>query len=226
VAKILIVEDDVPLASTISKYLHSERHLTVTVYDGTEAFERLRVETFDVLILDWQLPGMTGIELLKKLRSAGNTMLVLMLTGRSDIDDKESGLETGADDYLTKPFDLRELSVRVRGLLRRAVGSATNFIEVNDLKLDPGNFQVFKNNQEIRLTPRDFALLEFFMRNSGQVFAIDAILDRVWGHDSDASVDGLRAAIRRLRRVIDSTDDPSQSMIENVNRVGYRLRLL
>lgn len=225
-AKILIVEDDVALASTVFKYLQAERHLPITVHDGMEAFERLRLETFDVLILDWQLPGMTGIELLKKLRSGGNKSLILMLTGKSDIDNKELGLETGADDYLTKPFDLRELSARIRSMLRRASGSATNFIEVNDLKLDPGNYQIFRAGQEIKLTPRDFALLEFFMRNAGQVFPVDAILDRVWGHDSDASVDGLRAAIRRIRRAIDTTDDPSKSVIENVNRIGYRLKVL
>lgn len=225
-AKILLVEDDRELASTVVRYLQSERHLVVAVHDGMEAHDRLRLETFDCLILDWQLPGMSGIDVLKQLRASGNNTFCLMLTGRSEIDNKELGLESGADDYLTKPFDLRELAVRIRSLLRRSVGAPTNVLEVNDIKLDAHNFLCYKGDIELHLTPKDFALLEFFMRNPGKVFGIEAILDRVWGHDSDATVDGFRAAIRRIRKVIDASDDPNNSMIENVNRVGYRLRKL
>src|SRR5262249_9082789 len=158
----------------------------------------------------WELPGMSGIDILKALRKDGNKILIIMLTGKSAIESKELGIDEGADDYLTKPFDVRELAARIRGLLRRASGSASSFIEVNDLKLDASNFQLFKAGKEVRLTPKDFALLEFFMRNPGRVFSIEAILERVWGHDSDASVDGLRAAIRRIRKVIDGEDDPSK----------------
>lgn len=225
-AKILLAEDHADLAATVVAGLEAERHVVDTAYDGEQAASLLKTEAYDVLVIDWDLPLKSGIALIRDFRAAGGTAPIIMLTGKSSIASKEEGMDSGADDYLTKPFDQRELNVRVRALLRRSTGTtpASNELRAGALTLDPVRYSLRRNGTDIRLAPRDFALLEFFMRNPGQVFSVETILNRVWSYDSDASPEGLRAAIRRIRRAVDVTDDPNQSIIENVARVGYRLR--
>jgi len=228
-AKILLVEDDRDLSMMVKTGLEGERHVVEVAYDGVEALHLLKTEDYDLVILDWQLPEMTGIDVLKKLRLMSKPVSVIMLTGRSGIDHKEEGMDTGADDYLTKPFDMRELHARLRALLRRpggASGVTGNTLSVGDLELDPVKYRLTRSGKDIHLTPKDFALLEFFMRNPDHVFSVQTILSRVWSYESDASPEGLRAAIRRIRKAVDVDDDPNQSIIENVARVGYRLRKL
>jgi two-component system response regulator MtrA len=150
-----------------------------------------------------------------------------MLTGQTTLDHKETGLDAGADDYLTKPFAMRELLVRIKALLRRSsMSSVANVLAVGSLTLDPDRYIVTKAGKELRIAPREFALLEFMMRHPGETFSAEALLSRVYASDASASVEGLRMAIMRLREAIDQ-DQPEgakKSMIENIPRVGYRLR--
>jgi DNA-binding response OmpR family regulator len=224
VAKILVIEDDLDLARVIVNGLTQERHTVEAVHSGDDGLEMLELNQFDVVVLDWELPQMTGIELLQRYRSTGGNAPVIMLTGKSQIADKQKGLDTGADDYLTKPFDIRELAARIRAMLRRAGNEKSDILKAGDLTLDPVKYKVLKGDREIKLSPRDFSLLEFLMRHPDQVFSSDTLLGRVWNYDSDASPEGLRAAVRRIRKAVDEGDDLATSIIQNVARVGYRLR--
>jgi len=224
-AKILLIEDDGDLARLVSDGLKVEHHSINVVHDGLEGLDMLRRSIYDVVILDWQLPGMEGVEILRRFRQQGGDTPVIMLTGRSSIDEKEQGFHTGANDYLTKPFDLRELSMRIRALLRRPEAQTSNILKTTSLELDPLKHSVLCEGKQINLAPRDFTLLEFFMRHPGEVFSVDALLNRVWNYDDDASPEALRSAIRRLRIALDGGKAPSQSHIENIVRVGYRLRI-
>lgn len=223
-ARILLVEDDRDQATTIDEWLTAEHHNVVIAYDGEEGAYRIDNDVFDVIILDWDLPKMTGIDILKRYRIKKGSTPVIMLTGKGTIADRESGLDGGADDYLTKPFSLRELSARIRALLRRPGEVKSNVLTARNLILDPVKHSVTKNGEEVMLLPRDFALLEFFMRNLDVVFSTDALIQRVWEDDSDVTSDALRTAIKRLRKKLDDGDDESKSVIENIPRVGYRMR--
>jgi len=224
-SKILLIEDDQDLAAKIKDELTAERYTVEVSHDGAEACDLLRTFDYDLIISDWMLPGKSGVEIIRELRDRKKATPVLMLTGKSSIENKEEGMDTGADDYLTKPFQMRELSLRVRTLLRRASGGVSNMLSVGDLTMDPVKYTLTRSGTEIRLSPVDFALMEFLMRNPGQVFSAQTLLSRVWHYDSDASAEGLRAAVRRIRKAVDTVDDPTQSIIENVSRVGYRLRM-
>jgi two-component system response regulator QseB len=223
-AKILLVEDDEDLALTIADSLTRAQHTIDTVHDGLDGQELLRSGGYDVVILDWDLPGMTGVELLQFYRANSGTASVIMLTGRNSIDNKETGLFSGADDYLTKPFDLRELSARIMALLRRPTTRVTNTLNVRNINLDPTKHRVTKAGEDVKLTPKDFALLEFFMRHPDELFTVDTILTRVWPQDADISPEGLRVAIRRIRKALGEDSDTGNSIIENVTRIGYRLK--
>ncbi len=223
-AKVLLVEDDEDLAVTISDMLKDEHHTVDTIHNGLDAMEVLKNQTYEVIILDWDLPGKSGISILREYRTAGGGTPIIMLTGKSEISQKEQGLDSGADDYLTKPFHLKELAARVRSMLRRPTMSNTGVLTWGTLALDPTKFEVSRDGVQLRLLPRDFALLEFLMRHPTQIFSAQVLLDRVWNYDSDATAEGLRVAIRRIRKVIDLNDDLETSMIENISRVGYRMR--
>jgi len=223
-AKILLVEDDIDLAVTIDDGLSAERHTVETFHDGLDGHDTLKMTEYDVIVLDWDLPGMTGIDILKNFRAAGGTTPVIMLTGKGEVAEKEQGLDSGADDYITKPFNLKELAARIRSVLRRPPLVQSNVLAYGDLTLDPVKFRVTRGSMELRLLPRDFALLEFLMRHPSEIFSVDTLLARVWQYDSDATPEGLRVAIRRIRKIVDVSDDLSQSVIENIARVGYRLR--
>lgn len=225
-AKVLLVEDDEDLAVTISDMLQDERHTVDIIHDGLDAMEALKTRTYEVIVLDWDLPSKSGISILREFRATGGGTPVIMLTGKSEIEQKEQGLDSGADDYLTKPFHLKELAARVRSMLRRPTLTNTGALTWGKLVLEPTKFEVSRDGQQLRLLPRDFALLEFLMRHPTQIFSTQALLDNVWNYDSDATPEGLRVAVRRIRKVIDETDDLEQSLIENIARVGYRMRPL
>jgi DNA-binding response OmpR family regulator len=221
-AKILIVEDEPDLAEPVRAYLTHEHHLVEVVDDGLEALERLRFYKYDLIILDWMLPGMHGVEVCKNFRQSGGTTPILMLTSRKQTNDKITGLDAGADDYLTKPFDVQEISARVRALLRRPQAVTSNVLTARNIILETSTFRVTRDGTEISLLPKEFALLEFFMRHPNQVFSAEALLDRVWSSESEASPETIRTYIKRLRQKIDIKGEKN-SIIATVHGVGYKL---
>lgn len=220
-AKILVVDDDKLLADLVSDSLSAEHYTTECAYNGEDARILLKSYHYDVIVLDWGLPGVTGVELCKEYRFGGGTTPILMLTGKDTIDDKEQGLDSGADDYLTKPFHLKELSARVRALLRRSASISGNVLEVRDLVLDPTAHKLTRNGAEIQLHPKEFALLEHLMRHPNQVFSAQNLLDRVWTSESNVGPETVRTCVKRLRQKIDI--DGQESMLENIYGVGYKL---
>ena len=220
-AKILLVEDDLDLAQMVVEWLTFEHHSVELVADGQEGMDRLRLCQYDAVILDWGLPQMSGTEILRAYRAEGGNTPIIMLTGKGSVSEKETGLDSGADDYLTKPFNMKELSARMRALLRRSSGLATNVLRVGDLVVDPSKYKV-SNGVDIQLLPREFALLEFFMRHPDEVFSGDALLQRVWHSESEATSEAIRTCIKRLRQKIDKDDN--DSIIQTIPRVGYKLR--
>lgn len=223
VPKILLVEDDLDLSATIVLALKAEMHVIDAVYRGDDALHMLAINQYDVIVLDLELPEVNGLEILRRFRSKGGVTPIIILTGQNHINEKEAGLDAGADDYQTKPFSVRELSARIRALLRRPAAVVTNVLIIDDITIDRVGSSVTKAGVEIRLKPCDFALLEFFMRHPGEVFSTQTLLDRVWQSDSDGTPEGLRTAISRIRKALDP-DDAELSMIENLPKFGYRLR--
>jgi DNA-binding response OmpR family regulator len=222
VAKILVVEDDPQILKVIMDCLKLDHHIVETEEDGALAQEKLRIYEYDVLVLDWNLPGVTGVELCREYRNRGGHGGVLMLTANQTMSNKEEGLGSGADDYLTKPFDVRELSARVKALARRsAVGISANIIKVGEVELDRDKFCVTVNQQPIKLVPREFALLEFLMRHRNIVFSADALLSRVWKAEEDASPEIIRTHIKNLRKKLEHDGKPQ--IIETVYGVGYKV---
>ncbi len=220
-AKILIVEDDTDIATIVSRWLQHENHLVEISKDGEDASVKLKLNQYDLVILDWMLPKITGVELCQKFRTSGGTTPILLLTAKSTIENKEAGLDSGADDYLTKPFDLKELSARVRALLRRAGAISTKTLKIGDLSLDAEMHQVFVGDMLISLNPKEFALLEFLMRHPNQIFSGEALLSRVWQSDAMASTDTVRAHIKNLRKKIDQPGKTSP--ISTVHGLGYKI---
>lgn len=220
-AKILLVEDDRELSTLMVDWLTGEGHVADPVYKGQEGLERLQYYKYDVVILDWELPEMSGPEICQAYRAKGGETPILMLTGKKEIDDKATGLDAGADDYLTKPFHYKELSARLRALLRRPAGVSKTVLSAGEITLNPVSRQVYRGAEEISLQPKELALLEFLMRHPNQPFSSDAILDRVWSSDSDTAPDTVRIQIMRLRHKIDQPG--KDSMIRTVHRVGYML---
>lgn len=220
--KLLLIDDDTSLVDMLSAWLTDERYTVEVAYDGEEGLSRLLCCDYDLVVLDWELPGLSGTEVLKQFRSKGGNTPIIMLTGKNTISDKEEGLDVGADDYLTKPFAMRELSARLRAMMRRSRAVKDNVLESKDIVLDPAKFCVMRNGAEIMLLPREFQLLEFLMRHVGQFFTSDALLNRVWHSDADVTAEAVRSTIKRLRQKIDIDGEPS--VIENIPKVGYRFR--
>ncbi len=220
-AKILLVEDETELAKPISNWLADQGHVVEVVHDGSEAMAYLKLHQFDVVILDLMLPGMSGLEICRQYRARGGKARVLMLTARKTVDDKERGLDAGADDYLEKPFHLKELAARIRALLRRSAAISGEVLQAGDVKLDTVKRKVWRVTAEIALSPKEFALLEFFMRHPQQYFSADAIIDRIWRSDTEITPDTIRMHVKSLRRKIDT---PGQaSVIHTLHGVGYKL---
>jgi DNA-binding response OmpR family regulator len=223
-AKILFVEDDTGLADMVVEWLTCERHAVELIEDGTNGQDRLKYGGYDLAILDWKLPGITGLDICKQHRSEGGKTPIIMLTGNDKVSDKETGLDSGADDYLTKPFSVKELSARIRALLRRPASMPSNVLTMRNLVLDPNKHRVTIDGAEVHLLPKEFVLLEFFMRHPDEIFSSEALLRRVWHSDSEATPEAVRTCLKRLRRRIDASEDEEQSFIQTIPRLGYRLK--
>ena len=223
-AKILLIEDDTHLAMNIKDLLAFERHTVDHAENGTLGLEFLKSASYDVIIIDWEVPEIKGIDVCQKFRYRGGKTPIIFLTGRDSWQDKETGLDAGADDYLTKPFHMKELSARLRALLRRPpMLNNGNLLKIGNIELDPISKKVSLNGEELHLPKSEYALLEFFMRNPNQLMTAETIIDRVWKTDATGSPETFRTCLRRLRAKIDEADRPS--LIKNVHGHGYILEL-
>ncbi|MBK9201495.1 MAG: response regulator transcription factor [Candidatus Obscuribacter sp.] len=220
-AKILVVEDETDLAELVKNWLAKDHHLVESVSNGLDALIRMETNKYDVVLLDMMLPTLDGLEILKRYRKAGGSAGVIMLTARAHVDDKELGLDAGADDYLTKPFQLKELAARVRAVLRRNHVPTQDVLKFRDLVIDPQEFKVLKGESDVHLLPKEFRLLEFFVRHPHQVFSAEDLLSSVWESDTEALLDTVRGHITRLRKKLDSPGEAS--IIATVYGVGYKL---
>jgi DNA-binding response OmpR family regulator len=221
--RILVVEDDRAMAGLLQKGLQEEQHVVSVAHDGRDGLEMAGGYQFDVIVLDWMLPGMDGIEVAKRLRRDGHTTPILMLTARDAVPDIVKGLDAGTDDFLTKPFSFAEFLARLRALARRPkVLSHTKALEVGDLRLDPGARRVFRGKQELHLTPTEYRLLEFLMRRPGGAASRRSIVEAVWGLDAEVEENTLDAFIRLLRSKVDAGESPR--LIHTVRGFGYRLQ--
>lgn len=222
-AKILVVEDHQELSGLIRDSLLAQHYLVDCAKTGPDALNQLRLFAYDLLILDLNLPGVSGIDVCRTFRQHGGKTPVLMLTGNRTMNDKELGFEAGADDYLTKPFHFRELVLRVQAILRRGEGKQTydSILEHENISLNLKEHRATVSGAQVSLLPKEFALLEFLMRHPGEVFSAEALIQRVWSSTSDSSPETIRSYITRLRTKLGST--PDSPIIATVHGVGYKL---
>jgi DNA-binding response OmpR family regulator len=220
-AKLLMIDDDEQLVRTTKDYLKLDQHLVDSAHTAEDAFLLLAAASYDVIILDWELPDSTGINILQRIRGKGWMMPVLMLTGRQAIEDREAGLDAGADDYLVKPFHFKELLARLRALLRRATPQVSDTLRAAGLVMDTKMLSVSRDGQGIKLARNEFALLEFLMRHPNQVFSAEALISSVWPTDNAVSSESVRTCVKRLRQKLG--DSGEQPIIQTLHSIGYRL---
>jgi DNA-binding response OmpR family regulator len=219
--RILVVEDEKRLARAVKRGLEAEGFAVDVALDGTEGWWLATEGTYDALVLDIMLPGLNGYRLCSQLREAGNWTPILMLTAKDGEFDEAEALDTGADDFLSKPFSYVVLVARLRALLRRGGPERPAVLEAGDLRLDPAAHRVWRGEEEIPLTPRQFSLLEFLIRHKGEAVSKSAILDSVWDFAFDGDPNIVEVYVRHLRKRIDEPFD--RHAIETVRLVGYRL---
>jgi len=222
IMRLLLVEDDPNLGRFVQKGLQEERYAVDVAMDGEEGLFLATVTQYDLIILDIMLPKLDGLGVCRKLRDERKTTPILMLTARESLEDKVAGLDTGADDYLTKPFAFTELLARVRALLRRGSVMPAGRFKALDLELDPVSHRVWRAGQEITLTNKEFALLEFLLRNANQVLTRTGIIEHVWDVHYDSMTNIVDVHIRALRAKIDRNFSPP--LIHTVRGVGYVLK--
>lgn len=220
-AKILLVEDDSNLAFLVKMQLEQGRHMVDHVDAGIMALSQLKLSSYELVILDWMLPDISGVDVCRQYRGSGGRTPILMLTARGAIEDKAAGLNAGCDDYLVKPFHPVELNARVQALLRRPQSYAGKVLTVRDIELDTETSRVFRAGSEIDLTAKEFSLLELLMRYPNQSFTLETILNRVWQSDSAASVDTVRTHMKTLRRKLGDSEE--NGLIRTKRGAGYRI---
>ncbi len=224
--RILVVEDEPAVRRMLIYNLRASGYETVAAADAEEALTLIEEVPPDLLILDWMLPGLSGLELCRRIRSRRRTarIPVVMLTARVEENDRLRGLDTGADDYVTKPFSPAELMARIRAVLRRArEGGAGDTLSFTDLRMDPAAHRVQRRGRRIHLSPIEFRLLRHFLENPRRVFDRSQLLDRIWGLDADVELRTVDATIRRLRRALNAQGEPD--LIRTVRGFGYALEL-
>jgi len=220
--KILLVEDDFRISKAIAEALTEQRYVVEMVGDGESGLAFAETGSFDLIVLDLMLPKLDGISLCRKLRQAGNKTQILMLTARDTSCDKVLGLDVGADDYVVKPFDLPELLARIRALLRRTSVVFSPVLEWERLTLNPNECRVTYNQQSITLTPKEYALLELFLRHGSCVLSRQSILDKIWLFEESPGEETVKVHLQSLRRKLTTAGAPP-NLIETVYGMGYRL---
>jgi len=220
--RILVVDDEPALRSSLERALGLDRYEVELAEDGTEALDRLALAPVDAVVLDVSMPGIDGLEVCRRLRAAGDRTPVLMLTARDAIDDRVEGLDAGADDYLVKPFALRELQARLRALLRRTEEPGGPALTHGGLVLDPGTREVRRGERPIELSRTEFSLLQLFLEHPRQVLTRTQLFERVWGYDFGATSNALGVYIGYLRRKTEAGGEPR--LLHTVRGIGYVLR--
>ncbi|MCC6068896.1 phosphate regulon transcriptional regulator PhoB [Ferrovum sp. PN-J185] len=223
-ANILLVEDEPAIQDLIAMNLRQAGHIPLTSSDAGEALEKVRETLPDLILVDWMLPGMSGIELIKRIRNNERTrnIPIIMLTARAEENDKLSGLDSGADDYITKPFSIRELNARIKAVLRRRAPQMTeDKVVFKTLTLDPGTYRVSANGIDLNLGPTEFKLLHFFMTHPERVYSRTQILDQVWGDHVFIEERTVDVHIRRLRAALEPSG--TADLLQTVRGAGYRL---
>jgi DNA-binding response OmpR family regulator len=221
--RILLVEDEVKVGSFIRKALEEESYAVDLCSNGLQAVELAQTGDYDLIILDLMLPGLSGLAVLTQLRTARVKTPVLILTARSRTDEKVKGLDAGADDYLTKPFAIEELLARVRALIRRGSGESPAILQLDDLVLNPVTREVTRAKQRIDLTSKEYALLEYFMRNVGRVLTRAMIAEHVWNLDFDTFTNVIDVYVNYLRNKIDRGHP--RKLIHTIRGSGYTMRV-
>ena len=219
--RILVAEDDAPLADFLRQRLMQERFAVQLASDGAEAQRLAANQAFDLVILDSSLPGISGLDLLRNIRSRKPDLPLLVVTGSAAVEERVRGLDAGADDYLAKPFEFAELAARIRAVLRRGNRAAKAVLTVADLAVDRVNHTVQRGGRDIALSPKEFALLEFLMRYAGQPVTRTAIVEQVWKLDFDTTTNVVDVYINYLRRKVDTGHE--HSLIQTVRGVGYQI---
>jgi heavy metal response regulator len=220
--RILVIEDEKKVASFIRKGLSEEMYAVDVAHDGESGLQMALEHHYDAIILDVMLPRKDGMSLIRELRASGNTTPTLMLTARAATQDRVTGLDSGADDYLTKPFHFEELAARVRSLLRRTGTEKTTVLTCRELSLDTVTHRAMRNGKEIELTTKEYSLLEYLMRNKGRVLSRSLIQQHVWSYSFDTESNIIDVYVKRLRSKIG--DDTEARMIRSVRGVGYIMR--
>ena len=221
--RLLVVEDEIKLANSLKKTLESERYTVDVTYDGDDGYEQASVENYDLILLDLNLPGMNGLEICKKLRADEVKTPILMLTALDTLGDKVKGLDVGADDYLIKPFAFEELLARIRSLLRRESTKVQTVLSVADLSLDPEGHTVNRGGVEIDLSYKEYGLLEYLMRHSGQVVKKQDLLEHVWGGRVDPFSNVVDVYIGYVRGKIDKAFPQKKPLLKTLKGLGYRV---
>ena len=221
--RILIVEDEKKVAGFIKKGLEEETYAVDVAYDGEEGFHLATMNQYDMIILDLMLPKMDGLEVLTRLRDKKVSTPILLLTAKDAVDDKVTGLNKGADDYLTKPFAFSELLARIRSLLRRGQVETQTELKVGDLTLDMVSHKVSRDGEEIELTGKEYSLLEYFMRNEGKVLTRTMIAEHVWDYNFDTFTNVIDVYVNHLRKKIDKKY-PAK-LLHTLRGVGYVMRV-
>lgn len=223
--KVLVVEDEHRIANTLQKGLQQEKHVVDVAYDGQAGLDLALSEDYDVLILDVMLPKMSGLELCKELRRQHIHTPTLLLTARSQIQDRVAGLDQGADDYLTKPFSFEELLARVRALGRRRPQTFTEeVLKAGDVTLNTTTYAVTRANQELHLSSQEFKLLEYLLRHPNQIISKQQIISHVWDYDSNVLPNTVEVYVRNLRQKLESPFPHLPTVIETVRGFGYKLK--
>ena len=220
--RILLVEDEVKLARFLELELTSEGYQITVAHEGIEGLTIARENSFDLLMLDWMIPGLSGIEICRRLRSTGNKVPIILLTAKDEVADRVAGLDAGADDYVVKPFSIEELLARVRSNLRRTQEVDEDTLTFEDLTLNRRTREVFRGGHSIDLTAKEFDLLDYLLTHPRQVFTRDQILERVWGYDFMGDSNIIEVYIRYLRIKLEERGE--KRLIHTVRGVGYALR--
>lgn len=221
--KLLLVEDDLSIAEMLQEALIDNHYVVEVAHDGQTAIDLVGAFDYDLLLLDVMLPKMDGISVCRKLRANGYLMPILMLTAKDTTKDRVTGLDAGADDYVTKPYNLQELLARIRALLRRGQSSLAPIMEWGNLTLDPSSCEVTYQEKPLTLTPKEYRLMELFLRHGSRVLSRSTIVENLWSYEETPQEDAVKAHIKRLRQKLKNAGACSD-LIETVYGLGYRLK--